>query len=64
MEPPGGTTKNQADFILSSNQKTVGICEIITKLDIDSDHRMVRVRVNINKTLMRLKISKNKNHSN
>ena len=30
-------------------------CEVITKVDICSDHRMVRARVEINKKLMRLK---------
>ena len=57
-------TKNQTDFILSSNQKIVGNCEVINKVDIGSDHRMVRARVAINKKLMRLTKSKNKHHSN
>ena len=30
-------------------------CEVITKVDIGSDHRMVRARVEIDKKLMRLK---------
>ena len=51
----GGMPKNQTDFILSSDRKTVTNCEVITKVDIGSDHRMVRARVEINKKLMRLK---------
>ena len=53
-EAPGGVTKNQIDFILSSDRKIVKNREIITKVDIGSDHRMVRARVEINKKLMRL----------
>ena len=54
-EAPGGVTKNQIDFILSSDRKIVQNCEVITKVDIGSDHRMVRARVEIDKKLMRLK---------
>ena len=54
-EAPGGVTKRQTDFILSSDRKIVPNCEVITKVDIGSDHRMVRARVEINKKLMRLK---------
>ena len=54
-EAPGGVTKNQIDFILSSDWKIVQNCEVITKVDIGSDHRMVRARVEIDKKLMRLK---------
>ena len=54
-EAPGGVTKNQIDFILSSDRKIVRNCEVITKVDIGSDHRMVRARVEIDKKLMRLK---------
>ena len=49
-EAPGGMTKNQIDFILSSDRRIVGNCEIITEVDIGSDHRMVRARIEINKT--------------
>ena len=54
-EAPGGVTKNQIDFILSSDRKIVRNCEVITKIDIGSDHRMVRARVEIDKKLTRLK---------
>ena len=38
-------------------------CEVITRVDIGSDHRMVRARVEIDKKLMRLnKIQKQKPH--
>ena len=48
-------TKHQTDFILSSDQKIVGNCEVITKVNTGSDHRMVIATVEINKKLMRLK---------
>ena len=48
-------TKNQIDFILSSDRKIVQNCEVIAKVDIGSDHCMVRARVEIDKKLMRLK---------
>ena len=54
-EAPGGVTKNQIDFILSSDREIVQNCEVITKVDIGGDHRMVRARVEIDKKLMRLK---------
>ena len=50
LEAPGGVTKNQTDFMLSSNRNIVGNCEVITKVDIGSDHRMVRARAEINKS--------------
>ena len=37
-EAPGGLAKNQIDFILSSVPKIVRNCEVITKVDIGSDH--------------------------
>ena len=49
-------TKTPTDFIMSSDRKIVGNCEVITKVDIDSDNRMVRARVDINKKFMRKKI--------
>ena len=63
LEAPEGVSKNQIDFILSSDQKIVRNCEVITKADIGSDHRMVRARAEIDKKLMRLKaIQKQKPH--
>ena len=47
-------TKTQSDFILSSDRKIVGNCEVITKVDIGSDDRLVRARVEMKKKLMRL----------
>ena len=48
-------TKNQLDFILSSDRNIVRNCKVITKLDISGDHRMVRAREEMNNKLMRLK---------
>ena len=56
-EAPGGVTKTQIDFLLSSDRKIVQNCEVLTKVDIGSDHRMVRARVEIDQKLMRLKKS-------
>ena len=41
--------------MLSSDWKIVRNFEVISKVDIGSDHRMVRARVEINKRLMKLK---------
>ena len=43
-------TKKQIDFMTSARN-----CEVITKVDIDNNHRMVRAKGEINKKLMRLK---------
>ena len=54
-------TKNQIDFITSSDRKIVGNCIVITRVDIGSNHRMVKARVEINRMLMKLeKIQKQK----
>ena len=37
-EAPGSVAKNQTDFMLSSDRKIVGNCEVITKVGIGSDH--------------------------
>ena len=54
-ESPKGEHKNQIDFILCSEKTTIEDCEVITKVDVGSDHRMVRARLKINKKLIRLK---------
>ena len=53
-EAPGVVTKNQIDFILSLDGKIMRNCEVITKVDIGSDLRMVRARVELDKKLMKL----------
>ena len=37
-EAPAGVTKNNIDVILPSGRRTVRGCEVITKVDIGSDH--------------------------
>ena len=59
-ESPNGVTKNQIDFILSNQRGIVKNCEVITNVDIASDHRMVRVNISINKKLARLRFIQNK----
>ncbi|GFS20103.1 mRNA cap guanine-N7 methyltransferase-like [Elysia marginata] len=54
-ESPGGSYKNQIDFILTNDRSMFRNTEIITKVDIGSDHRMVRSTVSVNKKLTRLK---------
>ncbi|XP_072018507.1 uncharacterized protein [Amphiura filiformis] len=57
-ESPNGQTKNQIDFILSSQRGIVKNSEVITRVDIDSDHRMVRACIHISRKLARLKFIK------
>ncbi|XP_072025155.1 craniofacial development protein 2-like [Amphiura filiformis] len=59
-ESPNGVTRNQIDFILCSQKGIVNNCEVITKVDIASDHRMVRATICINTKLARLKFINNK----
>ena len=54
-ESPNGEHKNQIDFILCSEKTTIEDCEVITKVDVGSDHRMVKAKIKINKKLIRLK---------
>ena len=52
---PNAITTNQIDFCLVSQRGIVHNCEVITKVDIGSDHRMVRTKISISKKLARLK---------
>ena len=51
-------TKNQIDFIMSSDRKIARNCEVITKVNIGSDHIVVRARTEKSKKIMRLKEKK------
>ena len=62
-ESPNGKTRNQIDFILSSQRGILRNCEVITKVDIGSDHRMVRAKIVLNKKLARLNFINNKRKS-
>ena len=53
-----GETRNQIDLTLSSQRGIVTNYEVITKADIGSDHRVVRMTLRINKWLTRLKTIK------
>ena len=55
---PDGETRNQIDFTLSSQRGILTNCEVITKADIGSDHRLVRMTMRINKRLARQKTIK------
>ena len=59
-ESPGGAYHNQIDFIMADEKSTIYNTEVITHVDIGSDHRMVRGKVKINKRLLRLKRIKRK----
>ena len=52
---PNGEHKNQIDFILCYEKTTIEDCEVITKVDVGSDHRMIRAKLKINKKLIRLR---------
>ena len=52
-ESPNGEHKNQIDFILCSEKTTIEDYEVITKVGVGSDHRMVRAKLKINKKLIR-----------
>ncbi|XP_072046347.1 uncharacterized protein [Amphiura filiformis] len=62
-ESPNGITKNQIDFILSSQHGIVEDCSVITSVGISSDHRMVRAKIHIDRKLARLKIIRNQKKS-
>ncbi len=44
-ECPDGKIRNQIDYILSSQRGIIQDCEVFTRVDIGSDHRMVRAKV-------------------
>ena len=57
-ESPDGNTHNQIDYILSSQRGIIQDCGVISRVDIGSDHRMVRAKVHLNRKLARLKFIK------
>ena len=57
-EPPDGEPRNQIDFTLSNQRGIVTNCKVITKADIGSDQRLVRMPLRINKRLARMKTIK------
>ena len=54
-ESPDRETRNQTDFTSSSQRGIVTNCDVITKANIGSDHRLIRMTLRIKKTLARLK---------
>ena len=50
--------KNMIDFALSNKREIVIYCEVITMADKGSDHRMIRIKIKINKKLARVKSMK------
>ena len=57
-ESPDGETRNQIDFTLSSQRGIVTNCQVITKADIGSYHRLAGMTLRINKRLSKLKTIK------
>ena len=53
-ESPGGIYKNQIDFILTTDKTIFQNTEILTQVDIGSDHRLLRGKIKMNKKLTRL----------
>ena len=48
-ESPDGETRNQIDFSMNSQRGILSNCKAITKADIGSDHRLVRMTLKIKK---------------
>ena len=48
-------TRNQIDFALTNQRRIVTNCKVITKTNIGSDHRRVRMTSRINDRLAKLK---------
>ena len=46
------------DLALSNKREIVTDCGVITKADKGSDHRMIRIKIKINKKLVRVKDTK------
>ena len=55
LESPDGETRNQIRCALSNLKGVVTNCKVITKADIGSDHRLVRIKLRMDKRLARLK---------
>ncbi|GFO19573.1 endonuclease-reverse transcriptase [Plakobranchus ocellatus] len=60
LESPDGTTRNQKDFIMTSERNMSKDCGVITKIDVGSDHKMMRARIVVNSRLERLRRMKRK----
>ena len=56
-----GETRNQTDFRLSNQRGIVTNCKVITKADLGSDRRLVRMTWRIDKRLASLKTIKSNN---
>lgn len=46
---PNGAYKNEIDYILSNNREIVMNTEVINQLEFETDHRMIRSTISINK---------------
>lgn len=44
---PDGNTKNEIDYILSDNQRTIRDIQVVANLKFSTDHRMVRAKMKI-----------------
>ena len=54
-ESPDGVTKNMIDLALSNQRDIITNCGVITRADKGRDHRMIRLKIKINKKLARVK---------
>ena len=54
-ESPSKEVKNQIDFILTSQRGILRNCEIISHVDIGSDHRMLRGKIMLSERSARLR---------
>ena len=48
-DSPDGETRDQTDFVFSNQIGIVTCCEAITKADVGTDHRWVRMTLRMNK---------------
>ena len=54
-ESPDGKTKNMIDLALCNRREIITDCGVITRADKGSDHRLVRLKIRVNKRLARAK---------
>ena len=57
---PDGSTKNEIDFIMVNQESTIENLTVLNRVNVGSDHRLVRARFNFNTNIDRAKLVKSK----
>ena len=57
---PDGCTKNEIDFIMVNQESTIENLTVLNRVNVGSDHRLVRARFNFNTNIDRAKLVKSK----